>query len=196
MFKTFLIKNVWQKVIIATVMLLSCSIIQVNAIETNIAMHQGSESDTQGFSIAVSDKVTKSSNFYWGVGYSNFDDVKVEWNQRDLFFKVDTIDVIASYRYQPKSYNSFMKKLTLEYQLGASFALTENKFLWPELNEEKVFSDKGDFNPFIGFATHYSFSKNSALNLGFKYQPSFSDLDDITSVYIGFTYKFGKQVGY
>ena len=90
MFKTFLIKNVWQKVIIATVMLLSCSIIQVNAIETNIAMHQGSESDTQGFSIAVSDKVTKSSNFYWGVGYSNFDDVKVEWNQRDLFFKVDT----------------------------------------------------------------------------------------------------------
>jgi len=181
---------------LATIMASSILSFQSLALETNVAIHQGSDSNTQGFSFHVSDKVSKSSNFYWGVGYSNLDDIKVEWNNDDLFFKVDTIDAIVSYRYQPKTYNKFMRQLTVEYQAGVSFALTENKFVWPELNEERFFTEKGDVNTLVGVAVHYNTSKNSALNIGFKYQPSFSELDDITSVYLGFTYKFGKQVGY
>jgi hypothetical protein len=168
----------------------------VLAIEANIAMHQGSDSNTQGFSLLVSDNVSKSSNFYWGLGYSNLDDVKVEWNNAALFFKVDTLDAIVSYRYQPKTYNQFMRRLTVDYQIGTTYTLTENKFIWPALNEERYFSEKGDVNVLMGLAVHYNTSKNSALNIGFKYQPSFSELDDITSVYLGFTYKFGKQIGY
>lgn len=168
----------------------------VLAIEANIAMHQGSDSNTQGFSLLVSDHFSKSSNFYWGLGYSNLDDVKVEWNNAALFFKVDTLDAIVSYRYQPKTYNQFMRRLTVDYQIGTTYTLTENKFIWPALNEERYFSEKGDVNVLMGLAVHYNTSKNSALNIGFKYQPSFSELDDITSVYLGFTYKFGKQIGY
>jgi len=187
-----------RKVTAILTTLVASSILSFNtlAIETNIAIHQGSDSNTQGFSFHVADKVSKSSNFYWGLGYSNLDDVKVEWNDDDLFFKVDTIDAIVSYRYQPKTYNKFMRQLTVEYQAGVSFALTENKFIWPELSEERFFTEKGDVNTLVGVAVHYNTSKNSALNLGFKYQPSFSELDDITSVHLGFTYKFGKQVGY
>ena len=167
-----------------------------HAIETDFAFHQGSESDTQGLSISIADRFTKSSNFYWAVGYSYLDDVKVEWNNSDLFFKVDTVDAIVSYRYKPKSYDQFMKQITLEYQLGATIALTENKFVWPELDEEKYFSESNDINPMLGFNIHYDMSKKTSIKVGFKYQPSFSEFDDITSVYFGFSYKFGKQVGY
>jgi len=169
---------------------------QANAIEANLALHQASESQTQGFSFSVADKFSKSSDFYWTVGYSNLDDVKVEWNNDELFFKVDTIDAMVSYRYSPKTYNAFMKKVSFDFQTGVSFALTENKFVWPELNEEKFFTEKNDINAMLGFAVNYDLSKQSAVNIGFKYQPSFSELDDITSMYIGFTYRFGKQVGY
>jgi len=167
-----------------------------NAIELNLSLHQGDESDTQGLSFHVADKFSKSSNFYWNVGYSYLDDVKVEWNNSDLFFKVDTLDAIVSYRYKPKTYNQFLKKITIEYQAGATFALTENKFVWPQLNEEKYFSESNDINPMLGFTVHYELSKNQAINVGFKYQPSYSEFEDITSIYLGFTYKFVNQYGY
>lgn len=170
--------------------------LSAHAIETDFSFHQGNESDTQGISFSIADRFSKASNFYWAVGYSYLDDVKVEWNNSDLFFKVDTVDAIVSYRYKPKSYDQFMKQITLEYQLGATIALTENKFIWPELNEEKYFSESNDINPLLGFNIHYAMSKQTAIKVGFKYQPSFSEFDDITSVYIGFSYKFGKQVGY
>jgi len=166
------------------------------AIEANISLHQGDESNTQGISFLVSDKITKSGNFYWNIGYSALDDVKVEWNNNELFFKVDTLDAIISYRYQPKTYDQFTKKLTFEYQLGATMALTENKFIWQDLGEEKYFSKSNDINVMLGFGVHYTLSKQSAMNMGFKYQPSFSEFDDITSIYLGFTYKFGSQYGY
>lgn len=166
------------------------------AIETNFSLHQGGDSDTQGLSFSVADQFSKSSQFYWSVGYSYLDDVKVEWNNQDLFFKVDTVDAILSYRYKPKSYNQFMKQLTFEYQIGASVALTENKFVWSDLNEERYFSEKNDVNPLLGFNVRYAIDKNTSVVTGFKYQPSFSDFDDITSVYLGISYKFGNQFGY
>jgi len=196
--KTNSATHIQRKIIAGFSFFLTSIILSFNAIaiETNIAMHQGSESATQGFSIYISDKFSPSSNFYWGVGYSNLDDIKVEWNDDDLFFKVDSVDAVISYRYQPKTYNKIMRELTFEYQMGASYALTENKFVWSELDEEKYFTQKNDVNVLLGGAVHYNTSKNSAVNLGFKYQPSFSELGSITSVYLGFTYKFGKQVGY
>ncbi|GAA6206515.1 hypothetical protein [Thalassotalea sp. SU-HH00458] len=166
------------------------------AIETNFSLHQGSESNTQGISLTISDSISRGSNFYWNVGYSYLDDVKVEWNQSDLFFKVDTVDAIISYRYKPRSYNQTMKNFTFEYQLGATMALTENKFIWPELNEEKYFSETNDINAMLGFNVHYDMSKNTSVNVGFRYHPSFSEFEDITSLYFGFTYKFGNQFGY
>lgn len=166
------------------------------AIETNFSLHQGSESNTQGISLTISDSISRGSNFYWNVGYSYLDDVKVEWNQSDLFFKVDTVDAIISYRYKPRSYNQTMKNFTFEYQLGATMALTENKFVWPELNEEKYFSETNDINAMLGFNVHYDMSKNTSVNVGFRYHPSFSEFEDITSLYFGFTFKFGNQFGY
>ncbi|MDT0605271.1 hypothetical protein [Thalassotalea castellviae] len=166
------------------------------AIETNFSLHQGSESNTQGISLTISDSISRGSNFYWNVGYSYLDDVKVEWNQSDLFFKVDTVDAIISYRYKPRSYNQTMKNFTFEYQFGATMALTENKFVWPELNEEKYFSETNDINAMLGFNVHYDMSKNTSVNVGFRYHPSFSEFEDITSLYFGFTYKFGNQFGY
>lgn len=166
------------------------------AIETNFSLHQGSESNTQGLSFTISDSLSKGSNFYWNVGYSYLDDVKIEWNQSDLFFKVDTVDAIISYRYKPRTYNQTMKNFTFEYQIGATMALTENKFIWPELNEEKYFSESNDINPMLGFNVYYDMSKSTAVNVGFRYHPSFSEFDDITTLYVGFTYKFGNQFGY
>lgn len=166
------------------------------AIETNFSLHQGSESNTQGLSLTISDSISKGSNFYWNIGYSYLDDVKIEWNQSDLFFKVDTVDAIISYRYKPRSYNQTMKNFTFEYQIGATMALTENKFIWPDLNEEKYFSESNDINPMLGFNVYYDLSKNTAINVGFRYHPSFSEFDDITTLYVGFTYKFGNQFGY
>ena len=89
-----------------------------------------------------------------------------------------------------------MKNFTFEYQIGATVALTENKFIWPELNEEKYFSESNDINPMIGFNVFYDMSKNTAVNVGFRYHPSFSEFEDITTLYVGFTYKFGNQFGY
>lgn len=176
--------------------LLSIITLPSQAIETNFSLHQGSESKTQGASFAISDSISKGSNFYWNVGYSYLDDVKIEWNQSDLFFKVDTVDAIISYRYKPRTYNQSMKNFTFEYQIGATIALTENKFIWPELNEEKYFSKSNDINPMLGFNVHYNISKSTAVNVGFRYHPSFSEFEDITTLYLGFTYKFSNQFGY
>ncbi len=194
--KSFLAKSNSLVKSIKLFIIFSILALPTQAIETNFSIHQGSESNTQGLSFLISDTFSKGSNFYWNVGYSYLDDVKIEWNNSDLFFKVDTIDAIVSYRYKPKTYNQSMKKFIFEYQLGATIALTENKFTWPELNEEKYFSESNDFNALLGFNVHYSISKNTAVNVGFKYQPSFSEFDDITSLYLGFTYKFGNQFNY
>jgi len=168
----------------------------VQAIDANFSLHQGDESDTQGLSLTISDAFSKSSNFYWNIGYSYLDDVKVEWNNSELFFKVDTVDAFVSYRHKIKTYNQLFKRVTIETQAGASLALTENKFVWPELQEEKYFSETNDINLMLGINALYATSANTTVNLGIKFQPSFSEFDDITSLYIGFTYKFGHQTGY
>jgi len=170
----------------------------VNAIEVSGNFHKGEESKTAGFSFALADKFSKGGNLYWSVAYNSLDKVKVEWNNDELFFKIDTIDALVSYRHKIQSYNSFFKNLTIEYQVGASIALTENKFTWPEtpgLEEEvRYFSEDNDVNAVIAVGARYKLDRNTSINFGVKYQPSFSEFGDISSAYVGLTYRFGRGV--
>lgn len=181
---------------LATAGLLTLSCSNVMALDTSFSLHKGDESKTKGMSVGIADNFSKGSPWYWSVAYSTLDDVQVEWNNDELYFKNDTIDALISYRQQLKSYNDFFKKVTIEYQVGASVALTENKFFWQDLNEEKYFSEKGDINAILAVAAHYNFNKKTALTLGVKYQPSFSEFGGVSSVFVGINYKFGKVVGY
>jgi len=172
----------------------------VSALEVAGNFHKGDESETKGFSFVLADNFSKGSDLYWSVAYNSLDKVKVEWNNDELFFKIDTVDVLMSYRHKIQSYNSFFKNLTIEYQLGASVALTENKFTWPEtpgLEEEvRLFSEKNDINAVAGIGAHYKLDRNTAINFGVKYQPNFSEFGDVTSVYLGLSYRFGRGVDY
>ena len=167
-----------------------------NALEVSGDFHKGSKDKTQGYSFALADTFTKGGNIYWTVGYSSLDKVKVEWNNDEQFFKVDTLDALVSYRHKVQSYNSFFKNLTIEYKIGASFGLTENKFTWPEtagLEEEvRYFSEESDINPIIGVGAYYKLNRNTSINVGLKYQPSFSEFGAITSAYVGISYRFGR----
>tara|TARA_R110000737_G_scaffold86588_1_gene119298 strand:+ start:187 stop:801 length:615 start_codon:yes stop_codon:yes gene_type:complete len=176
--------------------LLALSCTSAMALDTSFSLHKGDESKTKGISVGVANNFTKGSNWYWSVAYNTLDDVQVKWNNDELYFKTDTIDALISYRQPLKSYNEFFKKITIEYQIGASVALTENKFFWQDLNEEKYFSEQGDINAVLAVAAHYNFNKKTALTLGVKYQPNFSEFGDVSSVFIGINYKFGKVVGY
>ena len=184
----------------ASSVLISASFLtcNVSAIEVSGNFHKGDESKTTGFSFVLADKFSKGGNLYWSVAYNSLDKVKVEWNNDDLFFKVDTIDALVSYRHKIQSYNAFFKNLTIEYQAGASIALTENKFTWPEtpgLEEEvRYFSEDNDINAVIGVGARYKLDRNTSINFGVKYQPNFSEFGDISSAYIGLTYRFGRGV--
>ena len=118
----------------------------------------------------------------------------------ELFFKIDTIDALVSYRHKIQSYNSFFKNLTIEYKIGASIALTENKFTWPEtpgLEEEvRYFSEENDINAVIGVGALYKLNRNTSINFGVKYQPSFSQFGSVSSVYLGISYRFGRGLDY
>ena len=184
----------------ASSVLISASFLTCNAsaIEVSGNFHKGDESKTTGFSFVLADKFSKGGNLYWSVAYNSLDKVKVEWNNDELFFKVDTIDALVSYRHKIQSYNAFFKNLTIEYQVGASIALTENKFTWPEtpgLEEEvRYFSEDNDVNAVIGVGARYKLDRNTSINFGVKYQPSFSEFGDISSAYIGLTYRFGRGI--
>jgi hypothetical protein len=167
-----------------------------HALEISGNYHKGDEDKSTGYSFALTDTFTKGGNIYWSVGYSSLDKVKVEWNNDELFFKIDTVDALVSYRHKIQSYNSFFKNLTIEYTVGASIALTENKFTWPEtpgLEEEvRYFSEDNDINGIIGIGAYYKLNRNTSINLGVKSQPSFSEFGAITSVYVGISYRFGR----
>jgi hypothetical protein len=179
------------------VSLVACN---VNAIEFAGNFHKGDESKTKGVSFVLADYFAKGSHFYWSVAYNSLDKVKVEWNNDELFFKVDTVEALVSYRHKIKSYSDFLKNITIEYNFGASVALTENKFTWPEtpgLEEEvRYFSQENDINAVIGVGAHYKLGSNTSFNFGLKYQPSFSEFGDVTSVYVGVSYRFGRGFDY
>jgi hypothetical protein len=171
------------------------------ASEAGLGLLKGDESKTQGFSLSFGDQISRGSQFHWDLSYNKLNDVKVDWNNSSLYFTVDTIEALVSYRQRMKSYNAFTKNLIFEYQAGVSVALTENKFFWPKgdkitNDETKYFSETGDVNAIVGFAVQYKLGKTTSLKLGVKHIPSFSGFGDISMVYLGFTYTFGTRYSY
>jgi len=166
------------------------------AIETSFQLHKADQSGAYGVSLGLGDNFFKQKEFNWSVTYNRLEDINVTWNEDDIAFSLDTVDLMLSYRYYPKSYNKFLKSLIFEFQAGVGVALTENKFLWPELEEEKFFSEQGDVNGVVAFVVHKKFTKEMSMNIGVKRYPGYSDFGDISSIYLGFSYQFGSQDGY
>jgi hypothetical protein len=166
------------------------------AIETSIQLHKADQSGASGFSLGIGDNFFNQREFNWAVSYNRLEDVNITWNNDDINFALDTVDLMLSYRYYPTSYNHFVKNLMVEFQVGAGVAITENKFVWPELNEEKYFSEQGDINGVFGFMIHNKFTKQVAMHIGLKHYPDYSEFGDISTVFLGFTYTFGSQTGY
>lgn len=199
MMKTNMVSSLVNKIrvnaiTLTVVIMLSSIALSSQAVELGVNYQQGQYSETKGGSIYVADKFYNRSNFYWTVSYNQLNDAPVEWNNKELFFDIETVDALVSYRYSPSSYfKSFINDFTFEYQAGVSVVLTENKLVWPALQQEMFFSESGDANAVVAFSVYYNFSRNAAFNFGIKHQPSFSNFDSLSSVHLGFSYKFGQK---
>lgn len=168
---------------------------QTQAVETSIQAHKVDQDKSYGYTLALGGSFFSQRAFNWQVAYNRLEDVKITWNEDDIDFSLDTVDLALSYRYYPTTYDKFIRSFNVEFQVGAGIALTETKFDWPELQEEKYFSEQGDINPFLSVLVHKEISKNTSMHLGIKHYPSYSEFDDISSVFIGFTYQFGRKRG-
>jgi hypothetical protein len=166
------------------------------AIETSMQLHKADQSGAYGVSVGIGDNFFNQREFNWAVSYNRLEDINITWNDDDINFALDTVDLMLSYRYYPKSYNHFVKSLTVEFQAGVGVALTENKFIWPELNEVKVFSEQGDVNAVLSFTVHKKLTKEVSMHIGVKHYPDYSEFGDVSSIFLGFNYQFGRQLGY
>ncbi|PCH96148.1 MAG: hypothetical protein COB83_06445 [Gammaproteobacteria bacterium] len=168
------------------------------AVEPFFQVHKVDQSGAYGVNIGVGDNFFNQQEFNWAASYSRIEDVNVTWAGQDINFSLDTIDLTLSYRYYPKSYNTFIKSLIFEFQAGVGIAITENKFVFrPNLDTDDVyFSEQGDVNVVLAFLVHKKISKQLSMQIGIKSYPDYSDFGDISSVFLGFSYQFGKQVGY
>lgn len=177
-----------------TVLSLIVVSLPVQGVEIGIAGHQGTEYETQGYSIFISDNFSRRSPFYWSLGVSRYDEVYVEWNNSNLKFPFSQAEASLSYRHQFTSRHPAMRRLGMEYQIGASASLTDNKFTWAELNEEKYFSETGDINGFVAISAHYTISSNVSAIMGIKYIPKMSEFGSMSSVFLGVKYNlnFGQ----
>ncbi|PKG93257.1 hypothetical protein [Paraglaciecola sp. MB-3u-78] len=163
------------------------------ALEVGGSAHQGTESETQGYTIFIADNFSRRSPFYWSLGLSRYDEVFVEWNNSNLKFPINSAEASLSYRHQFTARNPTMRRFTLEYQLGVAASLTDNKFTWAELNEEKYFSETGDINGFLAISAHYQVSSNVSAIMGVRYFPNMSEFGSMSSVFLGF--KFSLDFG-
>lgn len=166
------------------------------ALEVGGALHKGNDSGSSAISLHMLNQITKSSKFNWSLSYNKLNKLKVEWNNRELDFSTNTIDATILYRHKLKSYNAFFKKVSIDYQAGVSFNLTDNKFYWPELDEEKYFSKKKDINAVIALSANYKLNKSTSMHIGLKHLPRFSNFNGISTVFIGLNYKIGNRSNY
>ena len=164
------------------------------SIEVGVTGHQGTEYETQGYSIFIANNFSRRSPFYWSLGISRYDEVFVEWNNRELKFPITNAEASLSYRHQLTSRSPTMRRFSMEYQIGASASLTDNKFTWAEFNEQKYFSETGDINGFVAISAHYKISSNVSAIMGVKHFPKMSEFGSISSVFLGVKYNlnFGQ----
>jgi len=177
------------------------------ALESSVQLHKVDQDKSFGYSLSVGGDFFNQKAFNWQVNYNRFENVMIsdldkispEWADAKLDFTIQTVDLTLGYRYYPQSYDKFISSLIVDFQLGASVNLSENKLIFPpEIIEvdDLYFSNQGDVNPVISISLQKVFTKNSAMHVGFKHYPSYSDFGSISSFYIGFKYRFGRQVGY
>jgi hypothetical protein len=168
-----------------TVLSLVVFSLPTQALEVGVSGHQGTEYETQGYSLFIANNFSRRSPFYWSLGVSRYDEVFVEWNNSNLKFPINNAEASLSYRHQYNSRNPSMRRLSMEYQIGATASLTDNKFTWPELNEEKYFSETGDINGFVAISAHYKLTSNVSATMGVKHFPKMSEFGSISSVFLG-----------
>ncbi|MBU2870890.1 hypothetical protein KO502_09275 [Colwellia sp. E2M01] len=179
---------------------------QSHAVETSIQIQKPNQDKSYGYTIAIGDEFFNQKSINWQVSYNRLDNIMVSdldetsqtWNDANLDFTLQTIELGLAYRIFPRSYNKFISSLMFEVQLAAAVNLSDHKFTFrPTIEREDVyFANQGDINPVISIAMQKSFTKNSAMQVGFKLYPSYSDFGSISTLYIGFNYRFGRQVGY
>ncbi|MFT6897182.1 MAG: hypothetical protein ACJA13_001588 [Paraglaciecola sp.] len=182
------IRAAWLTVLSSVFMTLPAQSVELAA-----SFHQGDQSQSKGYSLAVTDNFARRSPFYWTVAYNKLDKVFIDWNDSSLSFPLESIETSLSYRHKLSSRNPAMRRVSIEYQAGVSTVLTENKFVWSELNEEKYFSEKGDVNGFVAITAHYQFASNTSVHLGLKHLPNVSEFGAISSVFLGLSYRFGAN---
>lgn len=176
------------------------------ALESSVQLHKVDQDESFGLSLSLGDEFFKQKAFIWQVSYNRLENVAIvdldetsdAWDKADFDFSIQTIDATLGYRYYPRSYNELVKSLMFEFQLGASVNLSDHKLVFrPEFDRDDIyFANQGDINPVLSLSVQKSFTKNSAMHIGVKHYPSFSDFGSISTIYIGFNYRFGRQVGY
>jgi hypothetical protein len=176
-------------VLLTVLSLIACSLPAL-ALEIGGSAHQGTEYEADGFSIFISNNFSRKSPFYWRLGVSRYDEVFVEWNNSNLKFPINSAEASLSYRHQFTARNPTMKRFSMEYRLGIAASLTDNKFTWAELNEEKYFSEIGDVNGFLAISAHYKVSSNVSAIMGVKHFPQMSEFGSMSSVFLGVKFNF------
>ena len=172
--------------VFSTLLALFVTSLPAQALEIGGSVHQVDDHGSQGYSIFITDNFSRRSKFYWGLGLSRYDELNVEWNNSDLKFPINNVEASLSYRQQFTSRNLIIRRFSIEYQLGLAASLTDNKFTWPDLNEEKYFSESGDINGFLAISAHYKVSSNISAIMGIKHFPEMSEFGSLSSVFLGF----------
>ena len=176
------------------------------ALESSVQLHSVDQDKSYGFSLSMGDEFFKQKAFNWQVSYnrlenvasSDLDETSDVWDKAGFDFAIQTIDLSLGYRYYPKSYDKFISSLMVEFQLGAAVNLSEHKLVFrPDFDRDDIyFANQGDINPVLSLSLQKSFTKNSAMHIGVKHYPSYSDFGSISTIFIGFNYRFGRQIGY
>ena len=177
-----------------------------HALESSVQLHKVDQDESFGYSLTIGDEFFNQKTFNWQVSYTHLEHVTISdldkisgtWDKADFDFTFNNIDLMLGYRYYPRSYNKFIKSLMFEFQVGAAVNLTEHKLVFrPDFDRDDIyFAEQGDINPVLSISLQKSFTKNSAMHIGFKHYPSFSDFGSISTIFIGFNYRFGRQIGY
>ena len=191
-------KAVHTKMLTVAALILACLTFNASALEVNVEAHKVLDAGTYGYSLGVTDNFFKQRAINWKVSYNTLDNVNVNWNNKDYDMSLDTVDLALTYRYFPRSYNKVIKNLTFEVQAGASVSLTEGRLIFPveEALDDEILSEKGDVNAVLSFLTYYKISKSTSVHVGVKYYPSYSEYGDVSSLFLGFDYHFGRQTAY
>ncbi len=178
---------------------------QSYALESSVQLHKVDQDKSSGYSVSIGDEFFNQKAFIWQISYNqlvnvaivDLDETSEEWAKADLDFSIQTVDLSLGYRYYPKSYDKFFQSLMFEALVGVSANLSDNKFVFKEVERNDLyFSNQGDINAVFSLTIQKSFTKNSAMHIGFKHYPSFSDFGSISTVFVGFNYRFGRQTGY